>query len=100
MEQSPAIVNQYFLYSTSGFLSYRTAAIFLGSTPVQRIAFVQKRICEIQLLQRYLYRFETPCKSPTEDVKLGSALVSQQLCQLLHVLPVHAFAVRLVETFR
>ncbi|GFS94514.1 hypothetical protein TNCV_2015241 [Trichonephila clavipes] len=84
--------------------------------------FQQQRVCEIQLLQRFLYLFETPCKSSAEDtelgtvrvsrepiempyiqrsvdVELGTALVSQQFCELPNAPPVQAFTVRLVETF-
>ncbi|GFU90057.1 uncharacterized protein TNCV_2707191, partial [Trichonephila clavipes] len=83
----------------------------------------QQHVCEIQLLQWFLYLSETPCKLHAEDAKLetvrvsqlpiempdiqhdvnvelGTALVSQQLCELPHSPPVQAFSVRLVETFR
>ncbi|GFR32756.1 hypothetical protein TNCT_135781 [Trichonephila clavata] len=79
---------------------------------------LQQRVCEIQLVQRFLYLFETPCKSSAEDaelgtvrlsqksgempdiqhavdVKLGTALVSQQLYELPHAPPVQAFEFRL-----
>ncbi|GFU71351.1 hypothetical protein TNCV_4280441 [Trichonephila clavipes] len=69
-----------------------------------------------------LYRFETPCKSPAEDAdhetvlvfhllvempdcesstdaELRTALVSRQLCELLHAPPVQAFTDWLIETF-
>ncbi|GFU80735.1 uncharacterized protein TNCV_514621 [Trichonephila clavipes] len=75
------------------------------------------------LSQWFLYLSETPCKLHTEDAELwtvrvsqqpvkmpdilpdvdaelGTALVSQQLCELHHAPPVQAFAVRLAETFR
>ncbi|GFT93576.1 hypothetical protein TNCV_677201 [Trichonephila clavipes] len=83
--------------------------------------FQQQSVCE--LLQRFLYLFETPCKSPAEGAEIGTvlmshrlvempdiersvdselktALVSQELCELPHAPPVQTFAVRLVETFR
>ncbi|GFV84816.1 hypothetical protein TNCV_4297981 [Trichonephila clavipes] len=85
--------------------------------------FQQQRICEIQLLQWFLYLSETPYKSPAEDIELGTVrvsqqlvelpdiqhdidaelgttLVSRQLCELPRASPVQAFAVQLVEKFR
>ncbi|GFV57395.1 uncharacterized protein TNCV_3569471 [Trichonephila clavipes] len=87
------------------------------------VPFQQQPVCEIQLLQWFLYLFETPCKSPAKDAKLetvrasqkpverpyiqrsvdvelGTALVSQQVCELPHAPPAQAFAVQLMETFR
>ncbi|GFU00654.1 hypothetical protein TNCV_4818211 [Trichonephila clavipes] len=87
------------------------------------VPFQQERVLEIQLLQRFLYLFETPCTSPAEEVELGTVrvsqkpvempdiqrnvdvehetdLVSQQLCELPRAPPVQAFTLRLVETFR
>ncbi|GFV68839.1 general transcription factor II-I repeat domain-containing protein 2B [Trichonephila clavipes] len=91
-----------------------------------RLAFAKmyrQHVCEIQLLQWFLYLSETPCKLhaedaelgtvrvsqqpvempdilPDVDAELGTALVSMQLCELHHAPPVQAFAVRLAETFR
>ncbi|GFU39474.1 hypothetical protein TNCV_5011291 [Trichonephila clavipes] len=85
--------------------------------------FQQQRVCEIQLLQWFIYFSETLCKSSDKDAKLGTvrvsqqplelsdiqhdvnteletALVSQQLCELPHAPSVQAFGVRFVETFR
>ncbi|GFX58161.1 uncharacterized protein TNCV_4049191 [Trichonephila clavipes] len=90
---------------------------------VAAVPFQQQHVCEIQLLQWFLYLSETPCKLHAEDAELGTvrvsqlpvempvilpdvdaelrtALVSQQLCELHHAPPVQAFAVRLAETFR
>ncbi|GFX82090.1 hypothetical protein TNCV_398201 [Trichonephila clavipes] len=95
----------------------------VSSSNVAVVPFQQQHVCEIQLLQWFLYLSETPCKLHAEDAKLGTvrvsqqpvempdilpdvdaelgtALVSQQLSELHHVPPVQAFAVRLAETFR
>ncbi|GFY36099.1 hypothetical protein TNCV_4844711 [Trichonephila clavipes] len=97
--------------------------LFLDPRNVAVVSFQQQRVCEIQLLQRFLYLSETPCKSPAEDAEfgtvqvsqqlvklpdiqhhvdaeLGTSQVSQKLCELPHAPPVQVFAVRLVETFR
>ncbi|GFX46666.1 uncharacterized protein TNCV_4038171 [Trichonephila clavipes] len=96
---------------------------FLGILDVAVVPFQQQHVCEIQLLQWFLYLSETPCKLhaedaelgtvrvsqqpvempdilPDVDAELGTALVSKQLCELHHAPPVQAFAVRLAETFR
>ncbi|GFT32932.1 uncharacterized protein TNCV_1598791 [Trichonephila clavipes] len=64
------------------------------------VPFQQQHVCEIQVLQWFLYLSETPCKLHAEEAELGTALVSQQLCELSHVPPVQTFAVQLVEVFR
>ncbi|PRD30741.1 UNVERIFIED_CONTAM: hypothetical protein NCL1_25488 [Trichonephila clavipes] len=64
------------------------------------VPFQQQNVCEIQLLQCFLYLSVMPCKLHAEDAQLGTVPVSQQLCELPHAPPVTAFAVRLVETFR
>ncbi|GFX66200.1 hypothetical protein TNCV_738611 [Trichonephila clavipes] len=55
------------------------------------VPFQQQRVCEIQLLRWFLNCIVSA---------FGTALVSQQLCELPHAPPVQVFAVRLVETFR
>ncbi|GFU06823.1 tigger transposable element-derived protein 1-like [Trichonephila clavipes] len=42
----------------------------------------QQCICEIQLLEWFLYLSETPRKSPVEDAELGTVRVSQQRVEL------------------
>ncbi|GFU78036.1 uncharacterized protein TNCV_4855141 [Trichonephila clavipes] len=96
-----------------------------GNFDVAVVPFQQQHVCNIQLLQWFLYLSETPYKLHAEDAELGTirvsqqpvempdiqhdvdadaelgtALVSQQLCELPHVPPVQDFTVRLVETFR
>ncbi|GFV99836.1 uncharacterized protein TNCV_5081961 [Trichonephila clavipes] len=93
------------------------------NSDVDVVPYQQQPVCEIQLLQWFLYLFETPCKLRAEDAELGTvrvsqqpvelsdiqhdveaelgiALVSEQLCKLSYAPPVQAFAARLVETFR
>ncbi|GFV22793.1 hypothetical protein TNCV_1317451 [Trichonephila clavipes] len=43
---------------------------------------------------------EMPDIERSVDAEFGTALVSQQLCELAHAPPVQTFAVQLVETFR
>ncbi|GFT73350.1 hypothetical protein TNCV_4009611 [Trichonephila clavipes] len=47
------------------------------------VPFQQQRVCEIQLLQRFLYRFKAPSKSTAEDAELGTVRVSQQPVEML-----------------
>ncbi|GFQ91242.1 hypothetical protein TNCT_55631 [Trichonephila clavata] len=52
---------------------------------VAAVAFQQQSVCEIQLLQRFLYLFETPCKSPAEDADLGTVWVSQKPAEMPNI---------------
>ncbi|PRD21247.1 UNVERIFIED_CONTAM: hypothetical protein NCL1_52369 [Trichonephila clavipes] len=42
-------------------------------------------VCEIQLLQRFLYLFETPYKSPAEDAELATIRVSQKPVEMPYI---------------
>ncbi|GFW96522.1 hypothetical protein TNCV_2845791 [Trichonephila clavipes] len=111
----------YFIYGRGIESSFVLHDLGVSLPYVGAVPFQQQRVCEIQLLQWFLYLSETPCKSPAEDAELGTvrvsqqpvelpdiqpdvdaelrtALVSQQLCELPHAPPIQAFAVRLVET--
>ncbi|GFX56513.1 hypothetical protein TNCV_74591 [Trichonephila clavipes] len=63
-----------------GALKFQLASgyVYEGYDPnIAVVPFHKQRFCKIQLLRRFLYLFETPCKSPAEKAELGT-LVSQQ----------------------
>ncbi|GFT36135.1 hypothetical protein TNCV_3778481 [Trichonephila clavipes] len=61
----------------------KTPMCFLCIFEIAVVPFQQQRVCDILLLQKFLYLFQTPCKSPAEDAKLGTAQVSQQSVEVL-----------------
>ncbi|PRD29563.1 UNVERIFIED_CONTAM: hypothetical protein NCL1_29000 [Trichonephila clavipes] len=72
-------VRQVALETTTTTLHY----ILLAGIPVLRtdvavVPFQQQHVCEIQLVQWFLYLSGTPCKLQAEDAELGSVRVFQQ----------------------